>query len=248
MNFRPVLEKELRSYFGSLMAYLILMVSLLMAGYFFYTDTLYFNLFNMGNTSLSEGLWQYFFHDLRFVLLMVIPLLTMRLFAEEKKLGTIELIATYPLRDIEILLGKLFACLTVFLLILLFTLLYPLMLSGIWDVEIAPLLSGYLGIFLIGFGFISLGIFVSSVTESHILAAIITYGLLILFWFLTWNEAVAEPWLIEILLRLSLFDHFYNFGRNIIETKDIIFFLLFASLFLFLTLKALSSRRWRGMK
>ena len=97
-NLYAVLRRELRAYFHSPLAYVIIAAFLVLSGYFFYTDVVMFNVFNMGYTSLMRGVWQVFFNDLRFLLMMVMPLFTMRLFAEERKLGTIELLFTYPLR------------------------------------------------------------------------------------------------------------------------------------------------------
>ena len=250
MNLYPVFKKELQSYFSSSIAYIIITIFLMLSGFFFYTDVLNFNIRNMGGgITLTEGVWLYFFQDIRFIFLLVIPLLTMRLFAEEVKLGTIELLFTYPLRDIEILTGKFLASLSLLLFILLLTLSYPVSLSMIWSpVESGSLLAGYLGLFLLGTSFIACGIFISSLTENQIVAAIGTLGVLILFWFLTWNEAIAEPGFMKILLRLSLFDRTYNFFRGVIDTKDVIFFIVFILFFLFLTLQSLNSRRWRGLR
>ena len=116
MNFYPIFKKELRSYFTSLIAYIVLTVFLVTSGYYFYTNLALF--ITWGGASVQEGLWQYLFHDIRYMLAFTIPLLTMRLFAEEKKLGTIELLFTYPFRDLDILLGKLLACLAIFSLML----------------------------------------------------------------------------------------------------------------------------------
>ena len=250
MNFYPVFKKELQSYFSSPIAYIIITVFLTLAGFFFYTNILNFNIRNMGGgITLTEGVWLYFFQDIRFIFLLVIPLLTMRLFAEEVKLGTIELLFTYPIRDIEILTGKFLASLSLLLFILLLTLSYPISLATIWSpVGSGSLLAGYLGLFLLGTSFIACGIFISSLTENQIVAAIGTLGVLILFWFLTWNEAIAEPGFMKILLRLSLFDRTYNFFRGVIDTKDVIFFIVFILFFLFLTLQSLNSRRWRGLR
>ena len=249
MNVYPVFRKELQSYFSSSIAYIIITIFLALSGFFFYTDVLSFNIKNMGGgVTLTEGVWLYFFQDIRFIFLLVIPLLTMRLFAEEVKLGTIELLFTYPIRDSEILIGKFLAPLSLLLLILLLTISYPLSLATIWEVEPWSLLAGYLGLFLLGTSFIACGIFISSLTENQIVAAIATLGVLILFWFLTWNEAIAEPTLMAILLRLSLFDRTYNFFRGVIDTRDVIFFILFIFFFLFLTLQSLNSRRWRGLR
>jgi ABC-2 type transport system permease protein len=197
---------------------------------------------------MQEGLWQYLFHDIRQVLLFTIPLLTMRLFAEEKKLGTIELLFTYPYRDIEILMGKFLACVVMLLVMLVLTLLYPVLMAIVYQVEVGPLAASYLGMFLIGSAFISCGIMVSSLTENQIVAALVTYGFILIFWFVDWNEAAASPVLAEVLHHFSFFEHFYNFARGILDTKDVVYFVLFIFFFLFLTLKSLESRQWRGIR
>ena len=246
MNFFPIFKRELRSYFTSLIAYVVLTVFLVISGYYFYTDLALFVVW--GGSSIQEGLWQYLFHDIRLVLLLTIPLLTMRLFAEEKKLGTIELLFTFPFRDSEILIGKFFACLTVFCLMIGLTLLYPVLLAVVYEVEVWPLFASYLGLFLLGAAFISCGIMVSSLTENQIVAALVSSGIILAFWFIDWNEAAVTPLLAEILHHFSFFEHFYNFPRGVIQSKDIIFFILFTVLFLYLTLRSLESRRWRGMR
>jgi len=246
MNFYPIFKKELRSYFSSLVAYIVLTVFLVISGYYFYTDLALFVVW--GGSSLQEGLWQYLFHDIRLILLLTIPLLTMRLFAEEKKLGTIELLFTYPFRDSEILLGKFLACLAVFSLMIGLTVLYPLLLSLAHEVEVWPLVASYLGLFLLGASFISCGIMVSSLTENQIVAALVSSGVIFAFWFIDWNEAAVSPLVADVLHHISLFEHFYNFVRGVIETKDIIYFVLFTFFFLFLTMRSLESRRWKGMR
>ena len=182
MNFFPILKKELRSYFSSLIAYIVLTVFLALSGYFFYTNLILF--VTWGGSSIQEGLWQYHFHDMRKFLLFTFPLLTMRLFAEEKKLGTIELLFTYPFRDIEILLGKFLACMTMLSIMLGLTLIYPVILAIVDQVEVGPLVASYLGLFLLGSAFVSCGIMISSLTENQIVAALVTYGCLLVFWFI----------------------------------------------------------------
>ena len=246
MNFYPIFKKELRSYFSSLIAYVILTVFLIISGYYFYTDLALFVVW--GGSSIQEGLWQQLFHDIRLILLLTIPLLTMRLFAEEKKLGTIELLFTYPFSDTEILLGKFLASLAVFSLMIGLTVLYPILLAIVHEVEVWPLAASYLGVFLLGAAFISCGIMVSSLTENQIVAALVSSGIILAFWFIDWNEAAMTPILADVLHHVSFFEHFYNFARGVIETKDIIYFVLFTFFFLFLTLRSLESRRWRGMR
>ena len=246
MNFLPILKKELRSYFSSLIAYIVLTVFLALSGYFFYTNLILF--VTWGGTSIQEGFWQYHFHDMRKFLLFTFPLLTMRLFAEEKKLGTIELLFTYPFRDIEILLGKFLACMTMLTIMLGLTLIYPVILAIVDQVEVGPLVASYLGLFLLGSAFVSCGIMISSLTENQIVAALVTYGILLVFWFIDWNEAAASPAVANALHHFSFFEHFYNFARGVIDSKDVIYFVLFIFFFLFLTLKSLESRRWRGLR
>ncbi|MFI5364403.1 MAG: ABC transporter permease [Candidatus Binatia bacterium] len=246
MKFLVVCWRELRSYFSSYIAYILLAVFLLLSGYFFYSDLIFFILF--GGYILPTGLWQYVFLDMRLCALLVLPLLTMRLFAEEKKLGTIELLWTYPVRDGEIVMGKFLACWIFFLTMLLPTAINPLIFYHFYQFAIGPLLAAYLGIFLLGTAFIACGVFISSLTENQVVSAMATYGILVFFWFLTWNEEVADERIVHVLLRLSLFDHFYNFSRGVIDTRDVAFFALFVSLFLFLTLESLGVRKWRGVR
>ena len=246
MNFFPIFKKEIRTYFTSLIAYIVLTVFLVISGYLYYSDLAAFIIW--GGANLTEGLWQFLYHDIRMILLLTIPLLTMRLFAEEKKLGTIELLVTYPFRDIEILTGKYLACLSILILMLMLTLLYPILLALFQTINPEPIITGYLGLFLLGAAFISCGIFVSSMTENQTVAALVSSGFIFFFWLIDWNEGAANPQLAQVLHHISLYEHFYNFARGVIDTKDIVFFIIFSFFFLFLTLRSLESRRWRGLK
>ncbi|MEW6301537.1 MAG: ABC transporter permease subunit, partial [Thermodesulfobacteriota bacterium] len=245
MILLAILTKELRAYFGLFLAYAVVAVALALAGFFFYTDLSFFMLW--GGTDLEKGLWEFFFHDLRFVLLLLVPVLTARAFAEEKKLGTLDLLWTYPIPESQVLLGKFFASATLLAVVLGLTLFYPLILSWYYpDVRWLPLLAGYTGLLLLGLVFISVGLFLSALTESQAVAAMGTLGVLVLFWSLTWNEQAVNEVLLEVLLQVSLFDRFYNFARGAIDTQELTFFLLFVVFFLLLTWQALRSRRWRG--
>jgi len=133
-------------------------------------------------------------------------------------------------------------------LMLAFTTAYPIITSLLYDIDIAPLVAGYLGLFLLGSSFIACGILISSLTENQIVAALGTYGILLMFWFLTWNEAIANQKVIDVLLNFSLFDRLLTFTRGAIDLKDVIFFINFHGFFIFLTMLSLSTRKWRGMK
>jgi len=247
MGVYYIFQRELRSYFQSFIAYVLIAIFLVLAGFFFYTDLTMHVLWSFQKVSFN--MWGDYFYDLaRYGLMIIIPLLTMRLFAVEKKLGTIELLWTYPIRDWELLAGKYFAALFFLFLMLALTLVYPAIIYFLYGIDAAPLFAGYLGLFLLGSSFIACGLLISSLTENQIVAAIGTFGLLLMFWFLTWNEAVASEKVMNVLLNISLFDRLLTFTKGAIDLKDMIFFFNFHGLFIFLTLLSLTTRKWRGIK
>lgn len=245
MRTWTICKRELQATFGSVVAYILLAVFLLLSGYFFYSDLVFILL--VASFTPIGGLWQWVFLDMRLVTLLIIPLVTMRLFAEEKKLGTMELLWTYPVRDWEIVFGKFFSAVAFFFTMLIPTAIPCAILYSFQPFDVAPLLAAYLGLALLGIAFISCGLFVSSTTENQVVSAMVTYGILVFFWFLTWNEEAANQAALRVLLGLSLFDRFYNFTRGVIDTRDVVFFVLFISFFLFLTWQSLASRKWRGV-
>ena len=194
------------------------------------------------------GLWRYVFLDFRLVALLVVPLLTMRLVAEERKLGTLELLWTLPVRDREVLAGKFLAALAAYTLMLLPTLVGPAALYVMHPFALGPLLAGYTGMLLLGAAFIACGLAASAVTENQVVSAMLTYGVLVLSWFARPGtrrrsaSASRRSW-----SALSLFDHFYGFAQGVIDSRDVVYFLAFAALFLFLALRALGARAWRGV-
>jgi gliding motility-associated transport system permease protein len=246
MKLLVICRRELSAYYGSIVAYVLLAVFLVLSGYFFYSDLVFFILF--GGFTLATGLWQFVFLDMRMVAMLILPLLTMRLFAEEKKLGTLELLWTYPVRDGEIVLGKFFAALLFYLAMLIPTAAGPIVFHHYHPFDVPPVLAGYLGMGLLGAAFIACGLFVSSLTENQVVSAMVTYGIIVLFWFITWNEEAATHDIMRWLLGVSLFDRFFNFTRGVIDTRDVVFFFLFISFFLFLTWQSLATRSWRGVR
>jgi ABC-2 type transport system permease protein len=243
-----IFQREFKSYFQSFIAYVLIAVFLLLAGYFFWTDLQMYVMWSFSKVSFDK-IWEFYLqNDVRYILMIVIPLLTMRLFAEEKKLGTIELMWTYPIRDWELLAGKYLAALLVLVIMLALTGIYPLIIGVLYGVNIAPVLAGYLGLLLLGSACIACGVLISSLTENQIVAGLGTFGLLLMFWFLTWNEGVADEKVINILMNVSLFDRLMTFSKGAVDSKDLIFFFNFHFLFILLTMLSLSSRKWRGMK
>src|SRR6266403_2892260 len=217
-----------------------------LTGYFFYSDVVFFVL--VGGANQSSGLWRFVFLDMQQRLLVLLPLLTMRLFAEERKLGTLELLWTYPVRDVEIIAGKFIACLTVVTLMLAGTAVYPLMLVRLYPVAAGPLVAGYLGLWMLAAAFVACGLFVSALTENQLLAGAATYGVLLFFWVVTWNEAAMNEVTRHLLLPFSLFDRFYTFALGAVDTGNVSYLVLFTVVFLCFTLFALDARRWRGVR
>jgi ABC-2 type transport system permease protein len=198
------------------------------------------------NLNITEGVLRPLYGNLGVILLFMMPLLTMRLFAEEKKQGTIELLLTYPVRDLAVVLAKFAACLAVYTIMLGLTALYPLLLITFAQPEIGPIVAGYVGLFLLGAAFIALGALASSLTENQIVAAAMSFGLLLFMWIIGWSSQFAGSGVGWLLSHLSLLEHFDSFPKGIIDTKDVIFYLNFMVFCLFLTLRSLESQRWRG--
>jgi len=246
MTVAALMGKELRLYFTSLFFYVLASVFLFLCGYRFYTNLGFFVL--QGGMNARLGLWQYEILDIEQALLALIPLLTMRLFAEERKLGTLELLWTYPVRDGEIIAGKFLACLVVVAALLAATVVYPLLLGAVYPIDVGPLLAGYLGLFLLAAAFVTCGLFVSALTDSQLVAGAATYGVLFFFWIITWNEAAVNEITLTLLVPFSLFDRFYLFARGAIDTRDVAYLILFMVTFLSFTFLALDARRWRGVR
>jgi ABC-2 type transport system permease protein len=173
-------------------------------------------------------------------------MITMRTYSEEKRSGTIELLLTSPVTDVEIILGKFIGALGLFAALIAPTLLCMGTLFIYGTPEWKPLLSGYLGLLLMGGSFIALGLFISSTTKNQMVAGSVTFVLLLLLWVINWMADSAGPTTGAILSYLSITQHFDDFARGIIDTKHVIFYLSFISFGLFLTLKSVDTERWRG--
>ncbi|MBI3757611.1 MAG: ABC transporter permease subunit [Deltaproteobacteria bacterium] len=244
-NFWAVLCKELRSYFLSPFIYLISAVFLLLSGYYFYTDLIFYVQFGFG-INIMENFWQLLFTDLRLVILLTIPFLTMRLFAEEKRLGTIELLLTYPMRDSELFWGKFFACAIATLFMLSFTAIYPFLMYSLQEFDWTIVLAGYAGLVAISLAFIACGLFISSLTDNIVVAGLAALGVSLFFWIISWNEGATNEGFLRVLSRLSMVTHFQSFAQGFIDSKELSFFLVFIAFFSFLTLRSLGARQWRG--
>lgn len=257
-NILAIYNKELRSYFVSPVAYVIAGVFLFLSGYLFRNILMQFNYWclqfsqqqqsmqgGMPNLNLNEMVVTQFFGVMDFIWLMVVPMLTMRLLAEEKKNGTMELLMTSPISTVEVLLGKFFACLTLYMAIVALTLVYCGILEVYGDPDWGPIWSAYLGYLLLGGTFIGVGMLASSLTENQIVAVLLSFGALLLLWLIDWSASFAGPTAAKILQYLSIIGHLQDFQRGVIDTSDVIFYLSFIFFTLFVTSRVLESRRWR---
>ncbi len=236
-------------------AYVTLTIFLFLSGYFFHSLFKYYNFLSYqaaksqyypDTLNLVEGVVRPLLNNISIVLLLVLPLVTMRLLAEEKRQGTFELLLSYPVRDASVVIGKFGAALTTFAVMLAGTVIYPVLLAVFADPEPGPLMSGYLGLFLLGCTFISMGIFFSSLTSSQLVAGVATFGVALFFLIIGWAAPFVGAAFGKILSQFSLLIHFDSFSKGIIDLRDITYYLFLTIFFLFLTVKSLESSRWRG--
>lgn len=240
-----VCRRELATMFGGPLAWILAAVFVGMGGYFLYSEVQFFTL--QGGANLSAGLWPYVFLDFRLVTFVVVPLVTMRLVAEERKLGTFELLCSLPIRDGELVAGKYLAVVAAYLAMLAATTIGPAVLWALHPFPVGPVVAGYCGLVLLGLAFLACGLAVSAMTENQVVAAMVTYGVLIFLWFVSWNEAALSVHLLTPLRGLSLFDHFHSFARGVVDSRSVVYFLGFTAFFLFLAVRVLGMRAWRGI-
>jgi ABC-2 type transport system permease protein len=251
----PIFKKELLLYFTSPVAYVVFTIFLLIVGYFFYSIFAFFSMASMQaamnpafarDLNVTDGVMRPLFSNISVILLLLMPIVTMRLFAEERKSGTIELLLTYPVRDGAVLIGKYLAAFALYGAMLAATLLYPAIVLYFARLEWGPLLTGYLGLVLLGGTFLAVGLLSSSLTENQIVAAISTFGVLLILWVINWSADYAGGLTGKILSHLSIIEHFESFSRGVLDSRDVIYYVNFMILALFLTLRSLEARRWNG--
>jgi len=234
-NIWAIAEKETRSYFASPLAYVILAAFLVATGYFF-----------SAILALSrEATMRYIFDNMGVILLLLSPILTMRLLAEEQRTGTIEVLLTGPVRDIEVILGKYFASLIFLIVMLGLTLYFPLLLTRIGNPDPGPIIAGYVGLILFGASFMSVGLLMSSLTQNQIVAAVLTFVTLLILWTIDASSNLFGGSASAVLSYLAVASHYADFGKGVIDTKDVIYYLSLVAIGLFLATRSLEARRWR---
>jgi ABC-2 type transport system permease protein len=178
--------------------------------------------------------------------LFMIPMITMRLFAEEKRSGTIELLATSPVRDIEIIIGKWLAALVLYASILSISAVSLLVLFIYGQPDWKPILVGYLGLLLQGSALLAIGTFLSTTTKNQIIAGTATFAICLLLWVFDWISAYETASWAQVMSYLSVVTHFESFAKGVLDAKDAIYYVSVTFLGLFLTARSMESLRWRA--
>ena len=254
-NTLAIADKEVRSYFASPIAYIIIGLFALLFGFFFYVYLMAFDRQSQqmmqfggagGGANINQMMIRGLFQNAAVIILFVMPMITMRTYSEEKRSGTIELLLTSPVSDLQIILGKYLGALTLYATMLLVTMIYMGILFWIGEPEWRPIATGYLGLLLMGGCFLSAGLLISSLTKNQIVAGFLTFATFLMLWIINWPGEYSGPTTRDLLNYLSITQHFDDFARGVIDTKDVVYYLSFITFGLFLTAKSVDSERWRG--
>jgi ABC-2 type transport system permease protein len=251
-NVMAIAGKELRSYFASPMGYILIGLFALLFGAFFRVYLTGFARRSQemamggGNINVNEWMISGVLHNAAIIILFIMPMITMRTYAEEKRSGTMELLLTSPLTDVQIILGKFLGAMGLFAAMLLVTAIDIAILFRLGNPEWKPVVVGYFGLLLLGGCFLSLGLLISSTTKNQIVAGVMTFGVFLLLWIVNWFADMVGPTTRELLEYVSITAHLEDFTRGILDTKHIVYYLSFITFGLFLTAKSVDSERWRG--
>ena len=258
-NIRYIIERELRAYFISPIAYVVLTIFVLLSGFFFQTilsQVLQVALVrSMQGAQFGQGpppmdmpgmVSQGFLSSMSVILLFIVPMITMALFSEEKRRGTIELLLTAPITDAQVVLGKFFAAASFFIILLVSTWVPMAVLYIYGKPASGPILSAYLGLLLYGLALLAVGLFISSLTENQIIAAVVSFGVILLLWLVDVIANRAEAAWKGVLTYLSILSHLDDFMKGVLSTSNVIFYVSLMLVALFLTYRSIDSLRWRG--
>jgi ABC-2 type transport system permease protein len=257
-NIVAIVERELRAYFSSPIAYVVLTIFIFLSGMFF--TSILAQVMQMGLMSQMQAqqlgpqpmdmpgmISRGFLSTMSVILLFVMPMLTMGLFSEEKKRGTIELLLTAPLTDAQVVLGKFFAAAAFYVILLLTTCIPMATLYMYGSPASGPILTAYLGLLLYGLSILAIGLFISTLTENQIIAAVMSFGAIMVLWLVdVMGQNAESPATKGILTYLSILSHLDDFMKGVLATSNVIFYLSLMLMALFLTYRSIDSLRWRG--
>jgi ABC-2 type transport system permease protein len=253
-NIWVLYRKELKSYYSSWIAYLLMAFFAVIFGYFFYAATAIFVSRSMQSMMMGQGMpmdmneWvvRPLLMNVSVIGLFIIPMITMRLFAEEKRTGTIELLMTSPVRDYEMIVAKWLSALTLYASILAISAVNLTYLFVYGKPDWKPILVGYLGLLLQGGCLLAIGTFISTLTRNQIIAVGGTFAICLLLWVFDWVTAYDTSTWARVLSYISVVTHFETFAKGVLDTKDVIFYVSMIFFGLFLTARSMESLRWRA--
>jgi ABC-2 type transport system permease protein len=254
-NVLAIAGKEVRSYFASPIAYIVIGVFALLYGYFYIVMLSYFVRQSMqlgqfgpqGGQSMNvnQQMLRPLMQNVTILILFMLPAITMRTYSEEKRSGTIELLLTSPITDFQIVMGKFLGALGLYAVMIGVTLIHVAILFVYGKPEWKPILTTYVGLLLLGGCFISVGMFISTLTKNQVVSFMATFGVFLFLWIITWIGSVM-PSAEGLTTYLSIIDHFEDFNKGIVDTTHLIYYLSFITFGLFLTAKSVDSVLWKG--
>ena len=249
-----IAKRDLGSFFNSPIFYVVTTVFLIIYSFIFFNILNFFSFqsFQAGqlqamgiNLNLNEMVIEPSLQNMSVILLMIIPIITMRSFADEKKMKTFRLLLSSPVHLREIILGKFLACMIVVTVMILISSYSVGFLFLLGEPEPGPVITGYLGVLLMAGCFVSVGIFASSLTDNQIIAAVLTFGFSLFMWVIGWGAQAAGSITGQVLQYISIVDHLERFLKGLVNTSDLVYYLSFILFNLFLCHRVLDSNRWR---
>jgi len=255
-NVLAIAHKELKTYFASPIGYIAVGAFAFMFGWFYLNILFYFmrqsmqaGQFGMQGpqaVNVNQLMIRPLLQNVSILILFTMPMVTMRTYAEEKRSGTMELLLTSPITDFQILMGKFFGVLALYLIMLAVTAFDIGILFFFGRPEVKEIISAYIGLLLMGSCFIALGMFISSLTTNQIVAAIVTFFVFLFLWVINWIGNFSNPFVNTLVSYLSIVEQWDDFGKGIIDTSHLIYYFCFITFGLFLTFRSVESERWRG--
>jgi ABC-2 type transport system permease protein len=244
-----VLRREFVAYWTSPIAYVVIAMYMVLSGLFFFGELSRFvSLVQRAGgegVDVNQQLIRSYLYSVSVMVLFLIPLVTMRLLAEERRQGTLEILLTTPARESVIVLGKYLAAVSLLLVMLGTSAAHVAILFVFGSPDPAPVFTGFLGLFLSGAVYVAMGLFLSGLTQNQVVAGVLSFSLFLLLWLCHWVSTLTEGLLAEILRYLSLAGHFDNFGRGVIDTSDLVFFLSWIAAGLYAATQAVLATRWK---
>ena len=256
-NTWEIFKRDLRSYFSSPIAYVVIALFIAVSGVFFYALlTRFLNIQmqamfqaqQMGRSitiNVNQMMIRPLLGNMSIIALFMIPMITMRAFSEEKKSGTIELLLTSPVTNTQMILGKFGAAFVLYASMVILAFVYPVVLMIYGTPEIAPTLLGYVGLLFLGAATVSVGVFISSLTENQIIAAVGTFAIMMLFWMIGWL-GTGGSFFADVASYLSIIEHMDDFTKGVLDTTHLVYYASFLFVALFLTYQSIESTKWRG--